>query len=291
MLRDRAKRFWEREFERSRMAFRPINDDHSIQAVAFTVALDKPIQVPTVVRLQNEPASWRQELLATELQQFVEFPAIPQPVQLRGTPLLGIDFSRKRPDGAAAWSLRFWGPNISVETTMYTRWSPVWSAARGYFDEAFRRLAEIDPSSGLQIVSIGLWMVDVFVSEEADPNFSELFAPSSEISPALLSRGPNWHSHTGWFINRPIGNCLQNLNVDCQPQARSDLVSGKQISEATARITHSQITTIGTPFDLRAVDFAAIDSEMEAMHNYNKVLLGSILEGSVKKRIMLEQAT
>ena len=266
------------------MVFKPVNDDHSIQTVAFTAPLTAPLQAATVDALRAQPADWKSALPALDLVQSIElFPSNNPLAPARPTIRVGLDDSIKRPDGASVWALRFHGNTVAVECSRYTRWNLIWSEARTYLRSALKRIAEIDNS--IAIASIGLWYIDAFVSSDTQADTRDLFANSKYFAQFAYEQGAEWHVHTGWFERRSFGRILHNLNVDTQIVPRSNPVSGESFSEAVSTVTHSQVCTRFTSLNLTEMNPVEFDREFEHMHDRNKQILAELLCEGVKSKI------
>jgi hypothetical protein len=113
------------------MDFDPLNSEHAIQSVAFTVAFDGMLSPGAIHDLRSRTEIIA-ELPAVQAPQGFEFnmggaPTGGGPIQRRM--IAGVQLSHLRPDGTPAWALRMMGNELSVECTRYTRWDKVWGTA------------------------------------------------------------------------------------------------------------------------------------------------------------------
>lgn len=271
------------------MDFVPINDDHAIQSVAFTLFLDNPLTPAEIAAAQDAHERWREDLPAV-----TPFPGFDFPFPLGGPPVApmfgpGVGFSYLRPDGTPAWQLRFHGPTITVECTRYTRWERVWQAAQRYLVAA----AEVLGHAGAEhhVGALSLQVLDRFRAEREPYDLRSLLrADTAYLAPAIFERGTLWHSHLGWFDeNDYLGLVLNHFNVDSQREAAGG--PGNTETPLVVGLSHLQQLRYKTP--QRLADFPGLagrmlDKAMLRRHTANKQLVGSVLTEPVRQRIGLE---
>ena len=144
------------------MSFKPINDDHAVQSVAFSLHFDRPLDQRVIQHIQSQHHRWQPDLPAVQIPQMFGFevgPAGQTPKQIVGH---GVEFSYLRPDGTPAWQLRFDVGNIVVECTRYTRWARVWQAANGHLQTALEVIATSGIQPDVQVAGFSLQCTDRF---------------------------------------------------------------------------------------------------------------------------------
>jgi uncharacterized protein (TIGR04255 family) len=251
------------------MDFKPINGEHSVQAVAFSVAFDGSVHPSAVQHLQS-----RKDLLE-------DLPAVQQPQTLEmamadATPVSrrvdGVQLSHLRPDGTAAWALRLLGRELSVQCTRYTRWKPVWNAAQRYL---MAGLEAAGARMGRKVAVIGHNVIDVFVAQTDPYNVSTLLKPSDLVAPKIFCAGSTWHNHLGWFepIDEPDKAWLIQVHIDAVRHQEGPLSDQNQLR---VQIIHNQELRFTSPV---AIDQAAgeLDARMNKLHLKNKSILGALL--------------
>jgi len=269
------------------MPFQPLNDDHAIFAAAFGITLDKPLSAAAVNSLVKSPLDWRKELPAIELSQSVDFQINPQTGQPVNRLTRGVDFSHKRPDGSASWQLEVMGPEIRVSTTLYTRWDPTWAKAGDILIGVTGQLVQEEKERGIGVQSVALLVTDVFSTDDDQPDYSELFVTDgNEIPARILRRGRLWHSHTGWFADRPGGRVLNQVNVDARTGTDGNSIRGLRDDQTRVVVQHNQIFRPSgpLPFDEKEIEDCLL-REVPLMHIANKSILKEILTPAMQDRI------
>jgi uncharacterized protein (TIGR04255 family) len=267
--------------------FSPLNEDHAIQNVVFSLMFDQALSPPTIRRAVESHPKWKSELPAIQMPQGVQIDLSgPEPVR-RSAPLSAVIFSFLRPDGTPAWVLRFMAAEIAVECSRYTRWERVWAAARGYLNSALEVVTETEP--GRKVSMCCLTMTDKFRSlnpEEYD--LKTLFKPSEFIPGKLFQLQGQWHNHSGWFDSVGGSPRLQNLNMEANYEP--PMVQEGQQREFFVGILHLQQIRYATPIsidDFKGQENALLESGMDAMHNENKAVMAAILTEKMVSRIGL----
>lgn len=273
------------------MPFRPVNDDHAIQSAAFAFGLAKPVQRSTIDHLRLSSGSWRTELPAVETPQLIDVQLNPATGAPRALVNHAVEFSYKRPDGSFVWALRVLGSEIAIETTRYTRWDPTWAKAKSILEGVVSRVAELEKDRGQSVRTASLIFVDVFLASEESPNFSELFESCDELPSGILSRGPLWHCHTGWFVQDELGRVLHNFNVDTKQGSRPNS-AGEQERVIEVQITHSQALQFSPPTELKVDQLSTFNDNVHAvmsrMHDANKAMIKSLVKPAVRQKIGID---
>ncbi len=270
------------------MSFQPINDDHAIQSASFVILLSRPVAWSSIEAIMKSPLDWRRDLPATDLTQTFEIQVNPQTGAPQGRGTRGVEFSHKRPDGSASWSLDVLGTEIKVTTTIYTRWKPTWEKAGNILINVAGQLASVEKDKGNTVPGLSLIMTDVFFPDNATPDYSQLLAQTDEIPASVFRRGKFWHSYTGWFDERPSGSILHQLNIEAKSATQETPSIPNEKPHVV--IQHNQFYRPRTPmaFDLSTGPLQdAILSEFPVMHDANKQLLRSLLTEQVQDRIKI----
>jgi uncharacterized protein (TIGR04255 family) len=276
------------------MPFRPINEDHAIQSASFAVALSRPLSWSSIEGLIKSPLEWRRDLPALDLSQTLEV----QINQQTGAPVnritRGVEFSHKRPDGSASWQLAILGSEIKVETTIYTRWKPTWAKAGDILLGVVGQLAALESAkAAISIQAISLLVGDVFLPEGDEPDYTELFVQSEHIPAGIFRKGKLWHSHTGWFVHRTVGNVLNQLNIDVRNGIDEAIIVGVPDNRIRVIIQHNQVLRPHTPISFLADDQGEFErillTEMPVMHENNKAITRDLLTEPMQDRIKVNR--
>nr|NWG26606.1 TIGR04255 family protein [Pseudorhodoplanes sp.] len=264
------------------MPFQPLNSEHAIQAVTFTVALDGPVHTSAINLLRNR-ADLISELPAVQTPDVFELSpgAIPVPRRIGG-----VQFSHLRPDGSPAWALRLFGAELVVECTRYTRWDRVWETAERYLQAGLQDVANASSKSKRNVAVIALNYVDAFTADNQEYRLDDLIKPSALIAGKAFEAGAVWHSHIGWFEKRESGASaawLNQLNLDAR---RSDPNPPGTSPKLRIEITHNQEYRFNPAISINEAE-AKLSSCMKEMHAQNKLILSMMLVDEMAKRIGL----
>lgn len=267
------------------MSFEPVNGDHAIYLVTFSVMLNSPLTSVDIKALRANHKNWRNELPANGPIQ-----AMSLSTDANGMPKMeafqGHTFSIMRPDGTPAWTLRTVGFEVAVDCFRYTRWDKTWTRAARHLASALEIVEK--PTPKRNIVQIGLSFIDQFIVQNPEDDPHELLQPNSLISEQVLNVSPFWHQHSGWFKTHNGAQVLNQLNIDSKSeevQAGGDLKPRHMVV-----IQHSQQWRPGSTVSLSEEmggDYLQIREAMTAMHDANKDVIDKLLTSKMKDRIGL----
>jgi uncharacterized protein (TIGR04255 family) len=274
------------------MAFKPINDDHAIQFVRFTLTFDRPLSPSEVRVIQTNHRLWRDDLPAISVPQGVALQMNQHTGMVQPAPVVGVEFSLQRPDGSPAWALRFVGNEIVVECTRYSRWDRVWTNASTHFAKALTVAgASAASATVIELAAISLEVVDAFVSDETDMDLSSVIRTGPYISEHVFSCGPVWHLHHGWFTEPESDPVLERLNLTATREEPSN-GGGAPAETIKLLIEHAQQKRLRNRIGLSeniSATAQTIHAAMEIMHRKNKTLLSSLLVPGVAQQIGLAE--
>jgi uncharacterized protein (TIGR04255 family) len=266
------------------MPFQPLNEKHAIQQVTFGLLFGKALPSATIDKLRTEGGSWCTDLPAVEATQLVEVRAEAGTGAMRPFMIRGAEFSYKRPDGSAAWSLAISGNEIIIQTSQYTRWEPTWEKVQSYLLEVLRRVVELEKPRPVTVRNVSLVYIDAFRSSDAVPNFSEVLVESPIIPRAVFDRGPLWHCHTGWFVPaEPKGRILNQVNIDTKTVSeRPEItINHRQVMEFRPDLALGEVVSEEHSSD--------ISTAFEAMHDANKREIAALLTPHMREAIRIDQ--
>ncbi|MCA4917844.1 MAG: hypothetical protein ING82_00320 [Roseomonas sp.] len=195
------------------MPLEPLRGEHALEAILFTVRLDCLINGAALMQ-SNARKSWEKELPArdTPIERKIE---IGPTGDQRQAITKGFAFAHQRPDGTSTWRLSFLGPDITVESSLFTNWEKVKKRAMNYLRAALEVLEATRPGTNVIVFSLNL--VHKFEYVGGDLKIQKFLT----IGPFLMS-GPLenigfWHQHSGWYKNLDGIPILNQLNIDLQP--------------------------------------------------------------------------
>lgn len=254
--------------------FAPINDDHAITSVIFTLALDEIIEPPTLSAAMSQ-GPWRDTLPGVSRLPDAQITAFGQTFE---TP--AMQAAIVRPDGRPIWALRLSGTELSVECTNYTRWDAVWGQAFDYLSQAWKIVAEIQPN--IQIMEYRLAVTDTFFTESDSYLLSDLFADRAPIlSPVIREDAEIWHVNVGWVDVAQASRTFET--VQAQSTGQREGYEGRGPYAVT--LAHMLRTSVDqNPHR----DLSSMSSIISDLHVRNKALLLKNLRPDVLGRIGLK---
>ncbi len=271
------------------MQFRPKNDDHAIEVVAFTFTMREPMNEVVVQNVIDKHDLWREVLPAVNTGRGTMINLAPENDLIGANAgLFKAHFAHLRPDGTPTWSLDIAAQNIVLCCFLYTRWERVWRQAQTIIGNVIEAIGS--EGHNLSIHEVVFEVVDVFATEESSYDLHSLLTDCDEISPQIFEAGPLWHQHTGWFT--PWNDDFQKLNQINFDARRAASVGGETEKEDIifVSIRHAQrlrpieqvvLSDLGTDGTKK------LDKQMVALHDENKNLLARILVEDMQQRIGL----
>lgn len=253
--------------------FSPINDDHAITNVVFSLALDEFIEPPVLVAAASL-APWRDTLPGLSHLPDAQISVLGQTHE---TPALQAAIVR--PDGRPIWALRFNGTELAVECTAYTRWDSVWAQASGYLEQAWALLRGHQPD--VHVLEYRLAVTDAFTTQEDTYRLAELFNEDAAIFPkALADAGSIWHLNLGWVEVVDTGRVFETMQT--QSTGRRDGYEAKGPYRIT--LQHALRAAVDqNPHE----DLSQMNAVITDLHLRNKRLVKDALRPDVLDRIGL----
>lgn len=289
------------------MPFRPLNDSHALQEVAFALILGRSLDRAEIEAVTSAHNRWQKELpkIAPIFEQQVTFagletqsalanlPGLPIPPGLQlpsmagSVALKGVVFDAIKRDGSLDWRLRADGEMLGVNCLSYTRWHDVWANARNLLSQA----CSIVMKPNLPVAGAALQCIDVFLWEgdSAEYRADQLFRMDADYFPrSIRDHGPLWHMHQGWFRHEGLpfaGRRLEKIHIDAVEGTFGGAKGYSVKIDITLRYD------LETPLNSYAALFegerAFIDIVFNDMHEQNKRFVSEILTEDVQRRIGL----
>jgi uncharacterized protein (TIGR04255 family) len=256
--------------------FRPVNDDHAIERVKFSVLFTRPISPRSVFLVEQNHDQWRAALPACATSFVTE--------EVNGRPmkLPSVVFGFLQPDASPLWSMSIGGSRVDIECYLYTRWNRVWGEALDLFTLVFETLSK--SKDQLQIYGVALEVKDVFRASGEAYELFDLFKSNPLLPMKVHSLDGPWSTMTTWLIEGSEDRRTLHM-FDAEATQTGD--------EIEINMTHSQTQNTGVDLSLSDVSSGArpeINALMESMHSANKELVNEILADSVCERIGLRKS-
>lgn len=256
--------------------FLPVNDDHAVVSVKFTIQLDEFIEPQTIEAAQAR-GSWLKELPAVTALPLVKIPYGSSHLDTPAT-----QFAIVRPDGTPLWALRFNGYQVEVICTAYTRWDPTWKAAEKYLKDAWEII--VNEQQNANIVNVQLEVDDAFTCAEENYKITNLFADSPYFRATGIFERGIWQSRSGWMREIEGAQLFHTLTV----QSHAGFEDYKFVAPYRFTVKHSQtVVSFSEGGVLADGDIGRISRQIPVMHRANKDILNEMLAPLQASRIGL----
>ena len=264
------------------MSFRPVNNDHSIEAFAIAIVGSAPWTPAAIQAISDQHEKWRKRLPAKRTPQTAAI-EITQGAQIVSRdPPPAVSFAFFEPDGQSAWELNVVESQVALVCRLYTRWSLVWTEAAEILQAVVGILCQQQANTNVQ--EIIFEFLDTFIQEgEAFDAKSLLRNDAAELASRVFTAGSAWHVHVGWFTDWSSQfRRLEQLNVDVKPHLNMPAV----------KIQHVQRLRPTAPVQLNWITGAAGANFGEAvgrLHKENLETLRRLLVPEILKKIGAEK--
>lgn len=265
------------------MTFQPKSGEHAIVEVVFGVLLSRPLVKAEVDAVIGSHSVWRDWMPKIDLQEGMVFRLGPNGPEVQKGELQAVVFERMRPDGSPEWRLRVEGQSIFVNCLAYTRWEEIWGRTSGLLDTVLKLIANDD----VTITGILMQYIDIFewVAAPEAYNPRELLAVGDMIPSRVLSSGPWWHLHQGWFKfdepTLPKSRLLEKLHIDSVVDD-----AGRPTVKLDSYLSYD------LPAALPVAGGISKDGELfswfQAIHNLDKALMRYVLTPQAQEIIHLD---
>lgn len=259
------------------MPFKPVNRDHSIVAVGFSVMFAEQLPVQLVEKIKASHVHLARVLPAVDSSPLQSVDVGPNGIAINSLPAVGFFFML--PNGMPAWEARAQENSLNVICRTYSRWQSVWGQAR----QILVRLLETAREDNLRVIEVILEYHDLFQHDGVDQyNLAQLLeARTVELAPKIFESGPTWHLYTGWFRTQgPDAKILEQVKFDSTP-------STVKAGSTDVRILHTQRWRPNLPLPLPSLTAQRLDELMDSLHLENKNFLKRVLTPHVRQSIDL----
>tara|TARA_R110000868_G_scaffold411715_1_gene707933 strand:- start:1315 stop:2163 length:849 start_codon:yes stop_codon:yes gene_type:complete len=265
--------------------YAPINNDHAIESISFTLSLDRPVGAAEANAIRALHAEFAHELPALRNPSAFRMNIDPGQ-EMRPSALPGVEFAFLQPDGSPIWALRVVGDEITVECNLYSRWARVWGASQSYLFGTIQALA--GQNSSIRIMAANLSVRDAFSGDAELQDPSSCLRMSRFVPEMAFKNGNRWHCHTGWFEESNSFEILHNLNLDA---SAVQLINGPKSSRLS--ISHSLTHRIPEEVAGGGADTACnyLQKVFETLHMQNKAVVKELLVDETSAAIGLMENT
>lgn len=253
--------------------FRPLNEDHAIESVKFTLLFTRPLGPKSIIAVERSHHLWQDALPAKS--------RLEVDVELRGravkTP--AIMFGFLKPDASPVWSMQVGAHQIEVECSLYSRWQRVWETSRDHIRNVLQVLSKAQDQ--LLVSAMHLAVKDVFVSDDELVSTKELLRPSDKIPAYAFKVSGSWSTSSTWLVDE---------DKEIRTWHACEVDAAMEPEDARVEITHAQTRNTGVDLPIEGVSgdgFDKLDAMMEAMHLSNKALVSELLQQDMSDRIGL----
>jgi uncharacterized protein (TIGR04255 family) len=265
------------------MDFDPINSDHAVQTIVFTLSFDRPISSLVASSISKNTGLLKELPAIQQLEGYTV--QIDSGAQSAPVKISGMQLAHMRPDGSPSWALRLMGHELAVECTRYTRWEKVWEASHRYLQAGLDAIQA--GSEMLKVRVLAQQVVDVFFPKAEPYKLGTLLKHSDLVARRVFEAGPTWHSHVGWFEQSKFNGApaprLSQLHLDALKLPDSASVSKQRLR---VQINHNREFRLDAPISID-VCRRNLNPTMIEMHNDNKTVLTALLADEMAKRIGL----
>lgn len=257
-------------------SFAPINDDHAVTQVIFSLRFDEVIE-PLTLEAARRTAPWLKALPAIS-----ELPPVEVTQGGHSFEVPALQFAIVRPDAKPIWALRLNGYELEVECTAYSRWAEVWRVAQEYIEQAWAIFRE--HQEDINIVDFRLSVTDAFVSEAESYDISELFKDGKYYKRLEVANDGVWHRSLGWMEDEEAAVVSHALWL----KGTARLSKGKYLPPYRVTAKHmlrSVVAIDGVPQS--SSDLSDLDRLISLLHEKNKEVVAGLLTDEMNKRVGL----
>ena len=270
------------------MYFEPVNKEHSIVEVAFSLQLSTELTIDDVEIIKLSHKQWADflpRMHESELVQFSTDNELSQSQKQMKSSLAPFSFVRYMSNGFPEWELSFVFKEITLKCFLYSQWHIV----KENVIDIFNKVGLVLENNKQYINSITLQYTNVFnwrgnindYDNRKLLNESSLFVPET-----IINRGPFWHLHQGWFTEVKIplnGKVLTRIHIDAIHENNMFLARIENLNRFDIDPSLNDLV-----LDSRSIsrnnDFESI---LESLHSKNKKTLCNILHDDIQRRIDL----
>jgi len=269
---------------------KPINSTHSISEVVFVLQFTKYFGDSDYEKLISFEDKLKDQFSKMEKLKGVGFKLDDDGIKeqsITTARLMGLKFSEIAGDGSQIKMIRAEKRSIIINCYKYSRWSEVWRNIRGLLEMFTEQL--ISPQNPIN--SLALTYQDQFLLESSNNyDIFDVFNPDTQyLNKKVLTSGPYWHLHQGWFDTEAFSNSsilnILNINAASADKEHKTTIEHRGITKQTKPFTN--VKTLFEKSDESKQ--ARIDNYFELLHDKNKELLNDLLSNYMTDTIELNK--
>ena len=262
------------------LAFEPCNENDAITEVVFAVVGLQGFTPDDRNSVKTAHSKWQALLPSLQEEGVLNIAVAAPDATLPPPPIAPLAFARFRANGEMEWRLLLTQDALVVNCCSYTSWKEVWTIVR----DIFANVAGTLRSREQKIRSVSLEYADLFRSVDNDHyDARDLLQESDSVPSGILTHGPVWHLHQGWFeeAQSPVsGHILRRMHISStvennRPQVRFD--TNHRFDMRDAPDLQSMFVEPDT----------LVDSLFDHLHRFSKALLADFLTAEMAQRINL----
>lgn len=269
--------------------FQPLHSAHAIEQVAFSVTFHNPLDDATLQAAKNAIGNPEELPGRMELRQIAIAIGAGAPAPTSGAALSnGYAFTKIQADGAVETELQLLRNAVVFRTNLYTRWAAVWDRARKYFSCSLEIYAR---RSALAQVSLNYLDKFVCYGSLQEARVATVLQPNSPyIAPRIFGASDLWHCHSGAFSRaNDRTKRLTTVNLDYLTETMATDGRERQTLSIMAILADMLNQPGYAPTQPPAERLiSVVDEAFQALHQADKVILGSIISPEMARRIALE---
>lgn len=253
---------------------KPLNEAHSIKAVALVVEFPAEVDEEGLQIVKDEAKRFRTKLNVRSVlrRMGIQFPLVDQHSALQDG-VIGYRYSARKSDGTDLRWFEVANSRAVFCSNEYTDFNSFWAEATYFLDTACRAFG----SSGIRPDKVTLEYRDEFHSEVVDWEPADLFnLESGFLSKRAILQGEYWHSHYGFF-DRLDGRVSANSGKINHVEV-ADNFDDSRMSQVNITLTHSVELVDGD-------DWKVLVSSLRSVH---KEQIVDILSKNMLETIGLE---
>jgi hypothetical protein len=212
----------------------PLNDVHSIKAVALVLEFPSEVGAEGLSLVRDEAKRFRTKLNMRRVIRSlnIPFPGLESSDRVHEEES-GYHYFIRKPDGTEAKWFEVAGNRAVFCTNEYTDFNSFWAEAKYFLDIGCKAFG----SSGAKAEKLTLEYRDEFTSPDIHWDPEELFSNRSELlSMGAIKKSKYWHSHYGFFDELAGRDSLNLGKINHVRMA--DSFDGTYFSQVDITLTH-----------------------------------------------------
>lgn len=259
------------------MTFSPINEDHALETIRFSVTLSEVIGRRSLQAIKDARGLWA-ETLPASIDEIVTLNMASGAVDVPG-----VSFAFLQPNGTPTWQLQIAGVEVEIICTLYTRWAKVWSRVADHLRDTLACVGT--HQNGAKVIKAEMTVNDAFYSSNANYELAQLLKKTDCVPMFIFAVGTVWHSRSGWFEGEQPRRMLHNMDLESFPVGNDQ--TKVQLKHFMRCATDVEVKSQKANQNL----VKGLTEKFTAMHEQNKMALERMLTDEFVKKINLRDNT